>query len=847
LLATLLSHALRHSATINAGSSLRALPMTADDAALPLIHEPEAPEFPTRQLRRVSAGTDGAALAARLEAKYRSRITGVHELPAREGRYAPLPPELPPQLAAALRARGVTRLYSHQAQAWEAVAARRHVCVVTPTASGKTLCYTLPVVAAAMRARAKALYLFPTKALAQDQVAELLELNKAGELGVRAFTFDGDTPGDARQAIRLHGDVVVSNPDMLHQAILPHHTKWAQFFENLRYVVIDEVHNYRGVFGSHVANVIRRLKRIAAFYGATPQFILCSATIGNPREHAEALIEEAVHAITESGAPTGPKRVLLWNPPVVNPDLGLRASARSQSNRIARLAIRAGLKTLVFAQSRLMVEVLTKYLKDVFDHDPRKPARIRAYRGGYLPTERRAAERDMRAGRIDGIVSTSALELGVDIGSLDVVVLNGYPGSIAAAWQRFGRAGRRQQLSLGIMVASSAPLDQYVVRHPEFFFAAPPEHARIAADQPLILLDHVRCAAFELPFTDGERFGPVDPTVFLEVLAETGVVHQENQRWEWIADSYPANAVSLRSVADGNFVVVDRSDGRQAIIAEVDYSAAALTLYEGAIHMIQSVPYQVERLDWDGRKAFVTRTRVDYYTDAIDYTRLKPLERFDGTISGVGTTHHGEVHVVRRVSGYKKIRYYTHENIGYGPVTLPDQELHTTAVWWQLRAEVLEARFASRQDALDGFLGAAYALHIVATVAVMAEARDLAKSVGTGDGAWFATADGNGRGQWRSADGALARIDDPARQDGSREAERFTPTIWLYDNFPGGVGLSEPLYARRAELVQRARELLERCDCRHGCPACVGPVLASDEDAARTPKRLASEVLACFA
>ena len=780
---------------------------------------------------------DSRALAERLQARYRDRITGVHTLPAREGRYAPLPAALPPRLAAALEARGIARLYSHQAEAWAAAQAGENVCVVTPTASGKTLCYTLPVLSAALTEQARALCLFPTKALAQDQVAELLELNRAGTLGLRACTFDGDTPGDARQAVRLHGDVVVSNPDMLHQAILPHHTKWAQFFETLRYVVIDEIHNYRGVFGSHVANVIRRLLRIAAFYGTRPQFILASATIGNPKQHAEALIGQPVTAITESGAPTGPRQLLLWNPPVVNPDLGLRASARSQSTRITRSAIRAGLKTLVFAQTRLMVEVLTKYLKDVFDHDPRKPPTIRAYRGGYLPTERRAAERAMREGSVSGIVSTSALELGVDIGALDVVVLNGYPGSIAAAWQRFGRAGRRRRPSLGVLVASSDPLDQYVVRHPEFFFAAPPEHARIAADQPLVLLDHVRCAAFELPFTAGESFGGVDPAAFLEVLAESGVLHAENGRYEWIADSYPANAVSLRSVADGNFVVVDRSDGRQQIIAEVDYSAAALTLYEGAIHMIQSVPYQVERLDWDGRKAFVTRTHVDYYTDAIDYTTLKPLERFDGAKAGAGTVHYGEVHVVRRVAGYKKIRYYTHENIGYGPVTLPDQELHTTAVWWQLPPEVLDARFGSRQDALHGFLGAAHALHLVATVAAMAEARDLARAVGTGDGAWFAQPDANGRGQWRGVDG----------EPPGREAERFTPTLWLYDNFPGGIGQSEPLYRRRGELLARAIELLQRCDCRNGCPACVGPVLAGDELSDRSPRVLAARVLACFA
>lgn len=773
-------------------------------------------------------------LVERLTDKYRDRITGYFRLPAIAAAFAPFPDDLSPATRIALHSRGIAQLYVHQRAAWDAAARGEHIVVVTPTASGKSLCYHLPVIEAVRTRQAKALYLFPTKALAQDQVAELLELNRAGQLGVRAFTFDGDTPADARQAIRVHGDIVVSNPDMLHQAILPHHTKWAQFFENLRYVVIDELHTYRGVFGSHVANVLRRLKRVCAFYGVSPQFITCSATIGNPREHAEALIGDAVHAISESGAPRGERHVLLWNPPVINPDLGIRASARSQASRIARHAIRARLKTIVFAQSRLMVEVLTKYLKDVFDPDPRKPERIRAYRGGYLPTQRRDTERSLRAGTIDGVVTTSALELGVDIGSLDVAILAGYPGSIAATWQRLGRAGRRQRPSLGILVASSQALDQYVVRHPEFFEKAPPETARIAPDQLLILLDHIRCAAFELGFTSGDRFGSMLADDFLQVLSESGVLHREGERWDWIADSYPAQAVSLRSVADGNFVVVDRTDGRQTIIAEVDYSSAALTLYEGAIYMVQSQPFQVEKLDWAGRKAFVTRTSADYYTDAIDYTKLKTLERFDGGKAGQGTAHHGEVHVVRRVSGYKKIRFYSHENIGYGLVSLPDQELQTSAIWWQLDQATLERAFANRQDALDGFLGAAYAIHTAATVSVMADARDLQKAVGSGDAAFFATQDQRGRGQWRNGDGQL---EDPAR------AAAFNPTVYLYDNYPGGIGLSEPLFRRAKELVAGAASLVRACECMVGCPACVGPVLAADEIAERSAKALALDVL----
>jgi len=835
--------------------------------------EPEAePATPT--------GDRVQGLVQRLRTRYADRITGVVEHPARTGQYADIPTDLPEALATALRARGIERLYSHQAEALAAARAGRDLVVVTPTASGKTLCYNLPVIEAILATKedavfrrsarerandlappdrfsraharsyecgasptpaapgAKALYLFPTKALAQDQLAELLELNRLGDLGVRAHTFDGDTPGDARKAIRLKGDIVVSNPDMLHQAILPHHTKWAQFFEQLRYVVIDEIHHYRGVFGSHLASVIRRLERIAAFYGARPVYLLCSATIGNPREHAEALLGRTVQAITESGAPTGARTLLLWNPPVVNPDLGIRASARSQSTRLARLSVRAGLKTLVFAQSRVMVEVIAKYLKDVFDRNPLKPPRVRAYRGGYLPNARRATEQALRAGDISVAVTTSALELGVDIGALDVVLLNGYPGSIAATWQRLGRAGRRQQSALGVLVAGSDALDQYLVQNPDEFSRRSPEHARIAREQPLIVLDHVRCAAFELPFRSGESFGEVDPIPFLTVLGESGVLHRDGDTWYWIAESYPANAVSLRSVAEGNFLVVDRTGDREAIVAEVDYASAALTLYPGAIYLLQSEPFQVERLDWIGRKAYVRAVPAEYYTDAIDYTKLKVLERFAAEVSGAGECQHGEVHVVRRVAGYKKIRFYTHENIGYGPVNLPDHEMHTTALSWQLPGPVLEAAFPARSDALDGFLGAAYALHTVACLVAMAEPRDLGKAVGSGDADWFAVMDAQGRGQLRAADGT------PLPEHALRQ---FAPTVFLYDNYPGGIGMSEPLYRMRGELIARAQRLIDDCACVRGCPACVGPVppkATLRDDEAASPKARARRVLA---
>ncbi|MFD2111826.1 DEAD/DEAH box helicase [Thiorhodococcus fuscus] len=777
-------------------------------------------------------------LKSRLLARYATRIGARQTQPATQALWRELPTDLTPALGAALRARGLERLYSHQRAAWDLARAGRHLVVATPTASGKTLCYNLPVLESVLSAGKKALYLFPTKALAQDQVAELMELGRAlteaGGAGIKAFTFDGDTPGDARKAVRTRGDIVVSNPDMLHQAILPHHTKWAQFFEGLQYVVVDELHSYRGVFGSHVANVFRRLRRICRFYGVEPTFIFASATIANPAELAERLCGAPVEAILESGAPQGERHLLLWNPPVVNPDLGIRASARSQSTRIARMAAKLGLKAIVFARSRLMVEVITKYLKDVFDQDPRNPPRVLAYRGGYLPSERRRGEQAMRAGSVDLVVATSALELGVDIGALDVAILNGYPGTVAATRQRLGRAGRRLQPSLGVLVASSDPLDQYLVRHPEFLFGASPEHARIHPDQLLILLDHVRCAAFELPFGDGETFGAEDLGEMLSYLRDEGLLQRQGERWYWVADSYPANAVSLRSVAEGNFVVIDTTDGAQTIIAEVDYGSAPGTLYEGAIYMVQSQPYQVETLDWVGRKAFVTRTRADYYTDAIDYTRLKILDRFEGRSQGRSAVANGEVHLVRRYPGYKKIRYYSHDNVGYGNIALPDQEMHTTSVWWQAEPAALEAVLPDRQKAIEGFLGAAYALHHVAALRVMAELHDLGRAVGDGQGTWFAVVGNDGRGQMRGPD------NEPLEVDG---AGRFEPTLFLYDNYPGGVGLSAPLYDDAWQLLGDARDLVAGCACQGGCPACVGPILAGDEDLVSTPRQTALVVL----
>jgi len=772
-------------------------------------------------------------LVNQLKGQHKKQITGEFIVPEKSAEFSDFPVDLDQRLKTALIKKGIEKLYSHQADAWFSIRQENNTVLVTPTASGKTLCYNLPVIQSVLENKKKALYLFPTKALSQDQQAEILSMNEQASLGIKVSTFDGDTPGDARKAVRTHGDIVISNPDMLHQGILPHHTKWAQFFENLKYIVVDEMHIYRGVFGSHMANVMRRLIRICHFYQVKPVFIFCSATIANPAGLAEQLIGQKVNAIKKSGAPQGKKHLLFWNPPMVNPDLGIRASARSQTTKIARASVRLGLKNIIFAQSRIMVEVITKYLKDAFDKDPRKPSRVHSYRGGYLPNQRRSTEKKMRQGDMDCIVSTSALELGVDIGALDVCILNGYPGTIAGTWQRLGRAGRRNQAALGILVANSTALDQYVIQNPNYFMGESPEEARIDPDQLLILLDHIRCAAFELPFKDGETFGGNDLTEFLHYLQDETLVYHEGDSWHWVADAYPANTVSLRSVTEGNFVVVDTTHGKQDIIAETDFHSAADTLYEGAIYLIQAQPWQVEKLDWEGRKAFVTKTQADYYTDAIDYTKLKILAEFDAAKTAQSNTALGEVHLVRRISGYKKIRYYTHENVGFGKINLPDQEMHTTASWWQVSSNSLENYFTSRWQALDGFLGAAYAMHHVAALLCMSEARDIGRAVGNADGTWFATVGDKGRGSVKKFNGDGVDIDQQA----------FNPTVFLYDNFPGGLGISKGLFENRESIVKRAHETIHTCPCEAGCPVCIGPILRATETYQQSAKESALQIL----
>jgi DEAD/DEAH box helicase domain-containing protein len=601
-----------------------------------------------------------------LVARYRQEevLTAVRQLPAREAQFRPIPGWVTSDLSEAYRAKGIKELYSHQAATAELVRQGKNVVIVTPTASGKTLCYNLPILNAVLeKSDSRALYLFPTKALAQDQLAELHDLATRLNDDFGVFTYDGDTPSDARKAIRERGHIVLTNPDMLHTGILPHHTKWMRLFENLRYIVIDELHTYRGVFGSHLANVLRRLRRVAKFYGASPQFICCSATIANPGDLASQLIERDVEVVEENGAPAGEKLFIFYNPPMVNRNLGIRRGYINESTRVTNELLYRKLQTIVFANSRLHTEALLTYLQQANPPKPGHAEPIRGYRGGYLPSERREIERGLREGRILGVVTTNALELGIDIGSLDACVMAGYPGSIASTWQRAGRAGRRSGSSCAIFVASSAPLDQFIVQHPEYFFGNSPEHAHIQPDNLEILVNHLKCAAFELPISPEEKFGNVDVPELCEQLAEAGFLHQSGGDWHWIDEAYPADTISLRSVTSDNFVIINmgsKDDGSPEVISEVDFSSALTTVHPRAIYIHQGQQYHVERLDFDKRKAYVKPVNVDYFTDAIRYTQVRVLEiAEEQAIQGPAARAHGDVLVRSQVVGFKKIKFFT--------------------------------------------------------------------------------------------------------------------------------------------------------------------------------------------
>jgi len=835
-------------------------------------------------------------------------LTAIRHYPARAAEWAEFPAWVGPHLVAAYAAKGILRPYTHQAAAAEAVHAGKNVVIVTPTASGKTLCYNLPVLNEVLEnSDTRALYLFPTKALAQDQLAELYDLNQRLDNSFGVFTYDGDTPADARKAIREKGHIVLTNPDMLHTGILPHHTRWTHLFENLRYIVIDELHTYRGVFGSHLCNVLRRLRRIAHFYGRDPQFICCSATIANPGDLASRLLEADVEVLSANGAPSAEKTFVFYNPPVVNRALGIRRSYINEASRVTQEFLKHGLQTILFANSRLHTELLLTYLQQANPHPPSKPDTIRGYRAGYLPGERREIERGLRDGRIRGVVSTSALELGIDVGSLDAAVMAGYPGTIAATWQRAGRAGRRSGSSCAVLVASSAPLDQFIVRHPDYFFGNTPEHAFIQPDNLEILINHLKCAAFELPITPGERFGDVDVPDLCARLAVAGFLHRAADHYHWTHEAYPADIISLRSVSSDNFVIIDIT-GEPCVIGEVDFPSALVFVHEKAIYIHGGQQYHVEHLDFKERKAYVKRVDVDYYTEAIRYTQVRILDlaatarscadesviplspsasceasRAEdlnesaasnqsahshshshgdvlsaiprvghaprvipsganevSAVEGSAFAHshsHGDVLVRSQVVGFKKIKFFTHENVGAGQLELPENEMHTTSYWITLERPLLESLPYSVSERQSGMFGLLHALASIASLLLMCDPRDLGTAIGERPPSPdTCTVDPVILSEAKDLNSTLPK------SVGATTKEFFEPNLYLYDAYPGGIGFSEPLFRAHHLLLQRTRELIAACTCDSGCPSCVGPA----GDLAHRAKEAAMAILDCL-
>lgn len=720
---------------------------------------------------------------------FMSCVTDWTVLPAQEGRYVAFPESMDERIVRVLRSRGIHHLYSHQAESFTAAEEKKDFVVVTPTASGKTMCYNLPVLSAILKNQdARALYLFPTKALSADQVNDLYNFIEALDVDIKAYTYDGDTQGAARKAIRQAGHIVVTNPDMLHSSILPHHTKWVKLFENLKYIVIDEIHTYRGIFGSNLANVLRRLLRLCAFYGAKPQFILCSATIANPAELARSLTARDIFMVDQNGSPMGERHFVFYNPPVVNKQLGIRKGVVQETRHIAGELLKNAIPTIVFARSRLQVEVLTRYMKEHVRDPFGFSGRVRGYRGGYLPSERREIERGLRAGEIDMVISTNALELGIDIGSLTACVLCGYPGTVASTWQQAGRAGRRKETALTILVASSSAIDQYIINHPEYFLSRSPEHALLQPNNLYVLLSHIKCAAYELPFEEGELFGDVaDTGQILTFLTESNILRNVDHKFYWMEEDFPAGDISLRSAATENFIIIDITNpAHHRVIGEMDRYTVPMLLHENAIYMHEARQFQVEKLDYDACKAFIRAVDVDYYTDAdlnislsiLDELREKPLK------NGVGVAL-GELRVSTLVKMFKKIKMDTHENLGFGPVRLPQTDMHTVGMWWTVPDQI--SKQYSDDDFQGALLGISNLLGIVAPIDLMCSPKDIS---------------------------VIYQVKAPITD---------MPTLFMYDSFPGGVGLSEKAYEMQDLLLEQALRVAEECPCKNGCPSCTGP------------------------
>lgn len=721
--------------------------------------------------------------------EFSRNITLWKKFPETQPKNVDYPSDIDDRVKKVLKEKGINSLYTHQSDSYNLICEGKNVVIVTPTASGKTITYNLPIVQEILKNREiRSLYLFPTKALAQDQVKELHDIiERLGEK-ILSYTFDGDTPKSIRRTIRSAGHIVVTNPDMLHQGILPHHTLWIKLFENLKFIVIDEIHAYRGVFGSHLANVIRRLKRICKFYGSNPQFICSSATIANPKELASKIIGEEVEIVDNNGAPSGEKHFIFYNPPVVNRELGIRNSVLKEVRKIVQYFMPTGIQMIVFARSRLNVEILVTYLKETARFLKISPKKVRGYRGGYLPNERREIEKGLKNGQIQVVVSTNALELGIDIGQLDLSIMAGYPGNIASTWQQAGRAGRRQTTSVSILVASSSPLDQYIMEQPGYFFDKNPETANIDENNLPIMMSHLKCAAFELPFTTEENFGTDATQKLLQYLRDENILRETDGKFYWMQEIYPADEISLRSANPNNVVIIDTENDHR-VIGEVDMFSAPMLVHKDAIYIHESQQFQVDELDWDGKKAFVTETDSDYYTDAISKTDLKVLDIDQQSENSFYKKFYGEVAVTTVTTAFKKIKFFTHENVGLGKVYLPEIEMHSTSVWWEFPDQVFTDPYFQESVIGEGIKGIAYTMNNLIPLFIMCDRNDIS---------------------------VVPMVRAP-----------FTnmPTIYVYDKYPGGVGLSKKIFQLDKTILKTILEHITVCPCKDGCPACIGPPL----------------------
>jgi DEAD/DEAH box helicase domain-containing protein len=724
---------------------------------------------------------------------YRGQIVHVEQIPSRDPVFAEPGTELSAPIRAALESVGIRSLYSHQASAIDHVASGRNVAIVTSTASGKTICYNIPVLEALLQDRnSTALFMFPTKALAQDQLRVLGKFSSSHPSFdglVHAGTYDGDTPAETRRRLRNEANVILTNPDMLHQGILPYHSRWSRFFSKLRYVVVDEMHTYRGIFGSNVANVLRRLRRVVGHYGARPVFILCSATIANPRELAEDLIGDACEVVSADGSPRGPKMFVLWNPALLDSYRMERKSSNVEAHELMVGLMESGIQTITFTKARVVAELILRYVRESLSRrNPQLVGKVSAYRAGYLPEERRKIEKALFSGELLGVASTNALELGIDVGSLDASIIVGFPGTIASTWQQAGRAGRKTDEALVVFIGYNDPIDQYLMRHPSYFFGQTPENAVIDPANPYVLAGHLSAAAFELPLSadDEKVFGPLARPV-VSVLEDVKKVKTIDGQTYWATTEFPAASVGLRTISDDTFTIVDRTDG-QRVIGNVDAISAPELVYPEGVYIHDGATYLVRDLDLAGKVAYVERKEVDYYTQPILDSSIRVGQaRRNGTLGGLSTFFGGAT-VSWMTTAFKKIKFYSLDSIGYGMLSLPAQHLETVSLWMYPDDGVVTWLRGRGKNPVEGLVGLKNVLINFLPLFVMCDRQDM---------------------------GGIVESSNTGR-----------PTIFMYDRFKGGLGFCEKAYGLLPEILRGALQMIEECPCADGCPSCVGlPIL----------------------